>query len=559
MSFRSASVAAVITVMLVYPGGAVAANLYAPTYGTSPEAIAGFARAADGSLAALAGSPFGFPSTDPGGVITLGFTPDGGRAVSTFLFSGGLRGLTVGADGSIAASAPAVDAPSITGLAVSPDGRFAYAPTRDFPPEPPAVGILGYSIGADAALTPLPGSPYSSGEYGDVAITPDGHYLYAAAGQLRHFSIGDDGRLTAAGVPTVIGARYLTPSPDGRFLFAGVSGAADGVTSFTIGADGNLTQNGPPALTGDVSLGYFAVSPDGRHIYMPDSNVDGVVVASVAADGTLAVTGTMPVQNPESVAVSPDGRFMYIGKAGSILVASIAADGTPTLLPSTAAWTSGEPERLTFGPTPSPTAAFTSHEGPPGSRSRFDATGSTGAVRFDWDFGDGMTLVDGGPKPTHTYASAGVYDVALRVYDAQGCSGTFIYTGQSTTCPGGFGTLASSGLDTLPILSRLRAGPRRFVAAAAAVRRPRRGTTFRYRLNERATVKITIARKKGRRFKRVGALRAPGRRGGNRKRFSGKLRGRRLKAGAYRATAVGTDANGGRSRPRSVRFRIVRP
>ena len=97
-----------------------------------------------------------------------------------------------------------------------------------------------------------------------------------------------------------------------------------------------------------------------------------------------------------------------------------------------------------------------------------------------------MTLVDGGPKPTHTYASAGVYDVALRVYDAQGCSGTFIYTGQSTTCPGGFGTLASSGLDTLPILSRLRAGPRRFVAAAAAVRRPRRGTTFRYRLNERA-------------------------------------------------------------------------
>ena len=82
-----------------------------------------------------------------------------------------------------------------------------------------------------------------------------------------------------------------------------------------------------------MSLGYFALSPDGRHIYMPDSNVDGVVVASVAADGTLAVTGTMPVQNPDSVAVSPDGRFMYIGKAGSILVASIAADGDPDTPP----------------------------------------------------------------------------------------------------------------------------------------------------------------------------------------------------------------------------------
>ena len=156
MGLRLASVAVATAVVLACPGGASAANLYAPTYGTSPEAIAGFARAPDGSLTPLAGSPFGFPSTDPGGVVTLGFTPDGGRAVSTFLFAGGLRG-TVAADGSISASAPAVDAPSVTGLAVSPDGRFAYAPTRDFVPNPPAVGILGYSIGADAALTPLPG------------------------------------------------------------------------------------------------------------------------------------------------------------------------------------------------------------------------------------------------------------------------------------------------------------------------------------------------------------------------------------------------------------------
>ena len=376
---------------------------------------------------------------------------------------------------------------------------------------------------------------------------------------MKHFAIGADGSLTDAGLPTAIGARYLTPSPDSRFLFAGSHGASNGVTSFTIGADGNLTQNGVLAPTGNTGLGLFAVSADGRHIYMPDSNLSGVVVAAVAQDGTLAVTGSMPVPNPDAVAVSPDGRFLYIGRSGKILVASIDANGAPTLLPSTADWNSGEPERLTFGPIPPPTAAFTSHEGPPGSRSRFDATGSTGAARFDWDFGDGTTLADGGPKPAHTYAGAGVYDVRLKVYDSQGCSDAFVYTGQSTTCPGGFGTLASAGLDTLPVLSRLRAGPRRFLAVAAARRKPRRGTTFRYRLNERGTVKITIARKKGRRFKRVGALRAPGRRGGNRKRFSGKLKGRRLKQGAYRATAVATDSSGGRSRPRSVRFRIASP
>ena len=73
-----------------------------------------------------------------------------------------------------------------------------------------------------------------------------------------------------------------------------------------------------------------------------------------------------------------------------------------------------------------------------------------------------------------------MYDVRLKVYDSQGCSDAFVYTGQSTTCPGGFGTLASAGLDkTLPfVLSRLQGQepPRRFPSGGrGASRKPRRG------------------------------------------------------------------------------------
>ncbi len=96
--------------------------------------------------------------------------------------------------------------------------------------------------------------------------------------------------------------------------------------------------------------------------------------------------------------------------------------------------------------------------------------------------------------------------------DAQGCSTAFIYTGQSTTCPGGASATTTAALDTLPVLSRFRV--------------TRGARAFRYRLNERARVKIAIARKKGRRFKRVGALKARGHNGRNRTKFSGKLRGR---------------------------------
>ena len=561
---------------------AEAANLYVPNYGTTPEGISGYARAPDGSLSPLAGSPFPVPA-GAGGIWMLAFTPDGGRAVTGFLFNGGVLGFTVAGDGSIAASGTPIDTPSVPSIAVSPDGRFAYAPTRTFMAVP-AVGILGYSIGADGSLTPIGGSPFSSGQFGDIAITPDGRFLYAnSGGQVKHFAIGSDGKLTDAGTSAITGASSLAVSSDGRFLFVGLDAAADGVASFSIGADGSLTQNGLPALTGDVGMRLFAVGPDARYVYMPDVNVNGIVTAAVAADGALTVIGTMPVDDPEAVAVSPDGRFLYYAHAGGpglVGVASIGTDGLPTLLPFTIAWQSGERERIVFGPTPAPVASFSSTPGTPAALSGFNATGSARAARFDWDFGDGTTLPDGGPTPTHTYAAAGVYQVKLTVSDAQGCSTQFIYTGQSTVCPGGSSATSTAALDTLPALIALSVTNRRFAALSAGIRRVKRGTAFRYTLSEAARVVFTIDRRTiGRRvggtcrpltrsnsrrkrcvlFRRAGRLAAAGKQGANRTRFTGRLRGRRLRPGRYRASAVATDSAGAKSAPRSVRFRIVRP
>lgn len=57
----------------------------------------------------------------------------------------------------------------------------------------------------------------------------------------------------------------------------------------------------------------------------------------------------------------------------------------------------------------------------PGESVQFDASGSNdnGAiVRYDWAFGDGTTAT--GVSPTHTYDTAGSYDVTLTVTDAGG-------------------------------------------------------------------------------------------------------------------------------------------
>jgi 6-phosphogluconolactonase (cycloisomerase 2 family) len=583
---RVLALAAVVGATLALAPSAHAAHrLYAPSYGSgTPETISGFERASDGALTQLSGSPYpGGPSgamPAVSGLFAFAFTPDGGRAASSFLFKGGAQGLAVTPDASIAPAGDARTSPSATSLAISPEGRFAYTPTRTFQMVA-GVGIVGYSIGADGSLTPLSTSPYSSGEMWDVALTPDGRFLYATTGAVvKRFSVGPDGALTELTPAAIPSVSSLETSPDGRFLFVGLNSAtSDGVASYTIAPDGGLSQNGTPALTGNISLNYFAVAADGRHVYMPDSNADTVVTAAVADDGALAVIDSTPIDNVDAAVASPDGRYLYLLASGTIAVASLGADGKPTLLPSTVPFSSGEPVRLRLQPEPTPTAALNARPGFPGAESAFDASGSARAFRYDWDWGDGTTLADGGATPTHVYRTAGVYTARVTVTDEHGCSTRQIYTGQSTICPGGAAATATVPLDTLPALGRLALKNRRFAVPAARRTRVKRGTRFLYTLSEAAGVRFTIKRRltgrrvRGRcrrvtrrnlsrprcvRYKRVHAFAVAGRAGANSTKFSGKVRRRGLPAGRYRVTALATDQAGGKSLVRTAAFRIVR-
>ena len=99
------------------------------------------------------------------------------------------------------------------------------------------------------------------------------------------------------------------------------------------------------------------------------------------------------------------------------------------------------------------------------------------------------------------------------------------------------------------MLTGLRVTPRRFS----------RHAVFRYRLSEAARVRfgITRVRAKGH-ARRVGKLGDAGAAGRNRRGFFCKVGGKRLRAGLYTARAVARDPAGNYSRPKKVRFRIVR-
>lgn len=102
---------------------------------------------------------------------------------------------------------------------------------------------------------------------------------------------------------------------------------------------------------------------------------------------------------------------------------------------------------------------------------------------------------------------------------------------------------------TAPVLSGLTVQPRRFSRRAV----------FRYTLSEAAKVRFGISRVRSKgRGRRVGRIGDGGAAGRNSRRFIRRVAGKRLRAGRYTARAVARDPAGNYSRPRKVRFRIVR-
>ncbi len=98
------------------------------------------------------------------------------------------------------------------------------------------------------------------------------------------------------------------------------------------------------------------------------------------------------------------------------------------------------------------------------------------------------------------------------------------------------------------------------IAKRVRVRGRRRGTTIRYKLSTKATLVLRIQRAAGRKgYKTLpGSIVRRGKRGTNKLRFSGRLRGRTLRPGRYRLRAYARAPSGRTSRKVHTRFVAVR-
>jgi hypothetical protein len=201
----------------------------------------------------------------------------------------------------------------------------------------------------------------------------------------------------------------------------------------------------------------------------------------------------------------------------------------------------------------------------------FDASASCdpdtgGALTYTWAFDDGASAT--GASVQHAFNRRGAHSGTVTVRSASGRTATAAATVMVRD-------------DTRPAASGLAINPSTLVVADfGASIAATRGAKVRYRLSEPATVRFTVQRAgpgrkvKGRCVKprrsnlgrrsctRYTTLRGSfthaGRAGPNSFRFTGRLRGRKLKPGRYRLVAVPTDLSGNRGKAIRRGFRVKR-
>src|SRR5260221_319047 len=185
----------------------------------------------------------------------------------------------------------------------------------------PSHNVSAYSIGANGALTPVPGSPFAAGIGASaVAVDPAAKFAYVANadGTVSAYSIGANGALTPVpGSPFAAGTipESVAVDPTGKFAYVANRGNPDlgipgNVSAYSIGANGALTQLtslGSPFLAGTLPLS-VAVDPTAKFAYVTNLSDNNVSAYSIGANGGLTpvlgspfAAGSFPV----SVAITP--------------------------------------------------------------------------------------------------------------------------------------------------------------------------------------------------------------------------------------------------------------
>jgi hypothetical protein len=187
----------------------------------------------------------------------------------------------------------------------------------------PVFTVNGYTFGND-------GQP-------SEAFSPSGDLLAADDGTagITIFSVSDGVLTPLPGSPSGNSTEFMTFSPSGTLLAATIDGRIHGIVMYSVAPDGTLSAlAGSPFSLGDGSQpGRAMFSPSGKLLAVTGGQDDGTVtVFSVAANGTLTQAPGSPYtigSGADNLAFSPSGKLLAAmdGSDNALSLFAVASDG----------------------------------------------------------------------------------------------------------------------------------------------------------------------------------------------------------------------------------------
>jgi 6-phosphogluconolactonase (cycloisomerase 2 family) len=150
-------------------------------------------------------------------------------------------------------------------------------------------------------LTPVLGSPFSTGAFNDVAA--------------------------GSGIS-------LAATPDGKYLYAGSTGLLGQITIYSIDATGALTIIARSPMAADGPMSSLKVSPDGNYLVATIPSASALSVYAIRKNGSLREIHGYPYVLTSAAATSVDfncaGTLMYAGTASGTIYAFNFSSGKLT-------------------------------------------------------------------------------------------------------------------------------------------------------------------------------------------------------------------------------------
>jgi 6-phosphogluconolactonase (cycloisomerase 2 family) len=284
--------------------------------------------------------------------IAMVITPNGNTAFVANQGSDDIASFTIDSDGMVGAGGtnqPIIGGSNPASLAVDSGGAFLFVANQG------SDNISVYSI-SGTGLTEVAGSPFPTDpDPVAVAVAANTNFLYVANnlnGTVSAYSFDSLGALTPVpGSPYTTGG--ITPSglataatANGAFLYVANSGS-NNVSAFVICAtvtttclvpDGSLTLVSGSPFSAQLGPTALAATPRGESLHVVDKGSNQVSSYTISAV-TGALTATAPATistglTPVAIGIPSTGDFVYVANFGAASISSYRivknSSGVPT-------------------------------------------------------------------------------------------------------------------------------------------------------------------------------------------------------------------------------------